>query len=176
MLFNIIQHIHRLLAWFLRKVDQVAWLYVLIWPIKRLNEEFYVYATAKQREASYNGQVMVLERALNLRFLGLSQWATASDPTANGGIYIENTGVTDLESFSFNAAETAGQEAFAWNDGETIPSGAEEAFAWNDSESNGISYSFIVHVPSSYTYDESTMRDFIDRYKLAGKHYIIQSY
>lgn len=170
---NIILHIHRCLWWFIRKTDHVAWLYVLLWPVKRLNEEFFVYATQKGRESKYNGQTMVLERALNLRFLGLDQWATPSSPTANGGIYIDNTGVSAQESFAWNNAETPGAEVFAWNDGETA---GPEAFSWNDSESSGLNYAFIVNIPQSFTYDEATVRDFIDRYRLAGKSYIIQSY
>lgn len=172
---NILQVIHRLVAWFVRSEGMVAWLWSILYPLHQAAVSWQAYALSRQRQVRYNGQVMVLERMLNLTFLLEDKWATAADPTASGGIYIDNTGTAAVDTFVWNASESALDE-YVYNAAETLPSGANEVYVYADAESSSLGYQFIVYVPSSLTYNEQAMRDVIDRYVVAGVAYIIDTY
>lgn len=173
---NIIQHIHRLLMYVLRKQVNVAWLYVLLWPIKQLSIEFDLWTTTKLREVNYNGQVMVLERMLNLYFYGQDKWATAADPTASTGFYIDVVGSNLDHIYSWNDGEVVpvDEDVFSWSVDE-VPAGTE-VFVWNEAETAGLDYNFKVMIPAAFTYTENEVRALVDKYKLAGMAYIIETY
>jgi hypothetical protein len=66
--FDLVQLITSLLPSLLRKPTLLAWLQALLQPAAALQHLFEVYAAATRTELSYNGQTMLLEKALNDRF------------------------------------------------------------------------------------------------------------
>lgn len=58
----------QLLPWLLRKPKTLAYLQALLMPAAELYERFLTYTLYARRELSYNGQTLLLERALNDRF------------------------------------------------------------------------------------------------------------
>lgn len=176
---NLIQVIHRTIAWFLRKEINVTWFYAFVRPLNLVSIQFEDFTRQRKRQASYNGQMMVLERMLNLYYLGQDKWATASDTTASNGFYIEQASGEADEVFSWTEGETipaSPGEVFSWTEGETIPASPGEVFSWTEGELTNLTYDFKVKIPSTFTYDETEVRALVDRYKLAGKVYAIETY
>jgi len=60
--------ITNLLPAILRRPRHIAWLLALLSPVIKLYEQFTAYYFLARRELSYNGQTMMMERALNDRF------------------------------------------------------------------------------------------------------------
>lgn len=174
---NIIQVIHRTLIYELRNLTNLRLFYALTRPLNAVSVAFEDFTRQRKRQAKYNGQKMVMERMLNLYYFGQDKWATAADPTASGGIYIEQTSGNVPESFSWNEGETipTGGESFSWTEADTIPTGGE-SFSWTEAELVNLNYDFIVKIPSSFVYNESEVRSLVDRYKLGGKNYSIETY
>jgi len=177
LLINILNHIHRNLFHLLRTQLTVAYLYVASYPLKQLNFSFYVFGGKQRREVRFNSQVMLLERALNLRYLDMDKWATYASPTANNGIYIDSTTVITNLGYAWNLNEGQPNEGYAYNIGETPiePPAHTVEYAYNLSEFLGQTL-FIVMVPSWLTFDQTEMRAFIDKYRMAGRTYTIQTY
>ena len=173
--FNILNLIHRNLFHKLKNGFNIALLYVAMFPLKQLIVDFAVWGGIKRREVHFNSQVIILERALNLRYLDMDKWATDASPTADNGIYIDDTNVITNLGYAWNINEGQPNDGYAYNTGETpIPPHTTE-YAYNLDEYAGQTL-FIVKVPQWLNYDESEMRAFIDNYRMAGRTYTIETY
>ena len=172
---NIIQVIHRALAYDLRNLANLTLFYALVQPLNSVSVAFEDFTRQRIRQAKYNGQKMVMERMLNLYYYGQDKWATAADPTASGGFYIEQaSGTVDL-MYIWNQTEGL-QQDYIWKESETLPSGASQSYIWKESELVNLQYDFKIKIPSAFVYNETEVRSLVDRYVLAGKNYQIETY
>lgn len=174
-LINIIQLIHRTLSYDLRKSVNIAFIYALNWPLNSVSVSFDDFTRQRKRNAKYNGQKMVLERMLNLYYFGQDKWATAADPTASGGIYIEQAAGNVDKMYVFNKSEGSTSD-WIFKKSETLPTGALRSYIFKKSELSNFVFDFKVRIPSSFIYNENELRGLVDRYKLAGKQYTIETY
>lgn len=162
--------LNNLVQWFDAGDKIMAWLRVLISPIKDIHTRFLAYRIIVNREASYNGQVMVLERMLNLQYYDVEAWASPGDVTAGGRIYIDHTLDSIPNQYVFYNNE--GQEPlYIYNDSEGEP----PEYVYYTSEYYSV-VAFVVMVPVALTYDEDEMRARIDNVLQAGYNYTIQTY
>lgn len=136
-----------------------AWLYSLIQPLIELYAIFSSYRIQALYTLSFTGQVIYLEKLLN-------------DTFNNGGteIFIED-GILKIAPFLFNTAEDA-DPFYVFNTGETSE---DNLYIYNTAEYTG-NLDFIVKVPAALVFDENQMKSLINKYKLAGKNYTIQTY
>lgn len=134
-----------------------AWLYSLIQPIIELYAIFSSYRIQALYTLSFTGQVIYLEKLLN-------------DTFNNGGteIFIEDGG--KIAPFIFNTEENE-PDLFIYNTEENEP----DFFIYNTEEYPG-NIDFIVKVPTALVFDDNHMKSLINKYKLAGKNYTIQTY
>lgn len=174
-LVNIIQVIHRNIIYELRNLVNVRQFYAFLQPLNIVSTQFDDFTRQRKRQAKYNGQKMVMERMLNLYYFGQEKWATAADPTASGGFYIEQTSGNVDKMFVFKKTEGSTSD-WVFKKSETLPGGASRSFIFKKSELTNLVYDFIVKIPSTFTYNESEVRGLIDRYKPAGKNYAIETY
>jgi len=104
-----------------------------------------------------SGQVVYLEHILNYYFDDVNQGiyitdsTTVEEPTI---LYNENEG--NEKTYLYNDAE---------NDYETYLFNKTELQAWPN---------FVVNIPSTVTFNEQQLRALVNRFKLAGKNYIIK--
>lgn len=136
-----------------------AWLYSLIQPIIELYAIFSSYRIQALYTLSFTGQVIYLEKLLN-------------DTFNNGGteIFIED-GILKIAPFLFNTAEDA-DPFYVFNTAETSEA---NLYLYNTAEYTG-NLDFIVKVPTALVFDDNHMKSLINKYKLAGKNYTIQTY
>jgi len=165
-------HLNNMTQWFDAEPQRLAWLRLLISPIVYGHGLFMIDRERVNREATYNCQTMVMERALNLRYYQLEAWHSTAAPTANGHIYIENVNNSLPISFLYYDVENQPAPYHLYYDSENAP---QEVYWYFDSEYEN-NYDFIVWIPVALTFDESELRAFIDIYVLAGKTYNIQTY
>lgn len=134
-----------------------SWLYSLIQPIIELYAIFSSYRIQALYMLSFTGQVIYLEKLLN-------------DTFNNGGtgIFIEDGG--KIAPFIFNTEENE-PDLFIYNTEENEP----DFFIYNTEEYPG-NVDFIVKVPTALVFDDNHMKSLINKYKLAGKNYTIQTY
>ena len=111
----------------------------------------------------FNGQVIMLERLLN------EQFVTSEPP-----IYIEDA-LKLPDNVIFNIEENS-EDIWIYNNSEVIDE-EEEVFIYNSDEYN-TEFDFIVYVHASEfaSYNMVLMKYLIDKYKLAGTRYKIESY
>ncbi|MCF8465641.1 MAG: hypothetical protein K9G41_12415 [Flavobacteriales bacterium] len=170
-----------LVQWFDGMPKTLAWMRVLLSPLVAVHAAFLVDRTRVNREATYNCQTMVLERALNLRYYGATAeyWHSNAAPTANGHIYIENVSNSVPSTFIYYDVENQVNPYIKYDsegvvydiDGVPIP----DVYTYYDSEYQ-IQYDFIVWVPVTLIFDMNEMRAFLDLYVFGGITYTILTY
>jgi len=156
---NWINLVKMLLPPFLRKSKQLAWLTCIISnQITYVYNQFNVYRQQKLYDLSITGQVIYLEKLLN-------------DKYNNGfsGIWIASENISTL--FLANKAENF-TPIYLANKSEISP-----IYVGNKSEYLQ-QYNFIIWVPISIfnLIDIAEMRSLVDKYRIAGKNYNIQSF
>ncbi len=175
LLINFFNYIHRNVFHLLRTQLTVAFFYVALYPLKQLNFGFYVWGGGIRRKVRFNSQVMMLERALNLKYLDMDKWATYASTTAVNGIYIDSTTVITNLGYAWKTSEAQANEGYAYKTGETLPPGHTNEYAYKTPEFLTQEL-FVVMVPVWLTFDSTEMRAFIDQYRMAGRTYSIQTY
>lgn len=125
-------------------------------PLKQLHQSFLDRRQQTLFYMAYNSQVIYLERLLNIVF-----------NSGNPGIYIDDAVQFDYW-FLYNTAENHPQ--YIYNTDENQP-----VWLYNQTEFE-TNYDFIVFVPLGLQFNENQMKALINRYKLAGKRYTIQTY
>jgi len=140
-----------------REFVNVAWLKFLSHPLRRILQEYYEYRKLNDLLIHMSGQVVYLEHILNYYFDDVNQGiyitdsTTVEEPTI---LYNENEG--NEKTYLYNDAE---------NDYETYLFNKTELQAWPN---------FVVNIPSTVTFNEQQLRALVNRFKLAGKNYIIK--
>lgn len=164
-LFNTVwrTQVTKLLPPQLRSTSVIDWITSLVQPLQVVISANVPYDEETRRRAMYNGQKIVLQDALNVIF---SQPANSIYIGTNQSIvaleYIYNEVEDPLVTFTFNEAEVP--DAF---------------FSFNEAEAaGGGSFDFIVYVPISIhtTELERRIRAEVNKYKLAGKTFTIETY
>lgn len=177
---NWIYQLEALIPSFLRKPIRLAWLDLLLWGLKQTQLAFAAYRGDANRRATYTGQVMVLERMLNLHYYGIDfLFASPGDITAGGHIYIENTAAQMSSNYIWFNSEVQEPTYIYFDDGNPseVPLIDQEPllFAYNQVEFfNQIA--FKVKVPNALSFDMGDMRARIDKYAIAGFNYTIETY
>lgn len=157
---NILQLIGRLIPAHLRTASMWAWMYALAYPLEYLYDLLIAFVSKTNLEASITGQVIYLEHILNHVFDAVNERIYISDGDGLGETY-----------HYFESEEVEG--VYLYNEAESDPS---PTYYYNQAENNASDTDFIVNVPSVLVYDSVLMNYYINRYRLAGKRYEIQTF
>ena len=149
----------RLLPSFLKKPMLIAWVRLLVSPLRYVNDELVSFVADKRIAATYTGQVMILQRALNREF------AMGS----GGNITITDTGVLYPRYYTYYKREGAGYLGNYYHKYETV--GALGNVWFRGEYANQIH--FTVRVPSATVASDESIRAFVNQYKVAGKRFQI---
>lgn len=163
MWLNFYQFILQLLPPFLRDGNFHRLLDIFAYELK--NVQMYI-----SDNEVYTGQISSLEHLLNLKF------------NLNYDINIRDTLISNTEIIYID--EESIEPFYLWNENENfIPfvyfHNELELFPpiyWYNSMESIYEGSFIVYVPNWLIYDENYLRAIINKFKIAGKKYLIKSY
>lgn len=147
-----------------------AWYRVFLEGLRLLYVDFLAWRERAVRHASATGQVMWLERMLNLRFYGVSAWKSLAHPTAGGRIWIDNTANAIPNTYIYSDTEQQ-PVVTIYSDVEAQP----PVYIYSQAE-YASQYDFIVMVPASLTFDQDEMTALVEEYKLGGVRFTIQTY
>lgn len=154
--FNIL--IKRLLPIALRQPKFIDWLMTAFKGLRDIYSEFIQFRNDTTYWLYFNGQIIYLEHVLNDQF----------DPV-NRGIYIEN--LADIQyDYLYNAIEQR-TPVYLDNKSENKP---PDYFVNQSEYDNHIT--FIVWVPATVTFNINKMKAIVNKYRIAGKTYQIQTY
>tara|TARA_R110002111_G_scaffold140072_1_gene206022 strand:- start:855 stop:1328 length:474 start_codon:yes stop_codon:yes gene_type:complete len=157
MLLDFNNIINKLLPISKRKDKTVAFLYLILHPLKAVNILFNQYKIGTNYKLIFNGQVIYLEHYLNDLY----------DNTQRR-IYIQDT-ANAVYNYIYNQAELL-PPLMVYNANENIA-----VYLINNNEAVE-QIDFIVMIPSSIIYNEKVIRSQIDYYKSAGKKYKIETF
>lgn len=139
-----------------RRFRNIAFLKFLSKPIRTLITDFTNFYVKKRYDLAFNGQVVYLEHVLNDFFDEVDRGIYISDsPEAAESNYLFNEVEGNEETYLFNVSELQ-SPLYLYNQ--------QELTFWPD---------FIVNVPAAVSFNNNQMTALINRYKLAGKNYII---
>jgi hypothetical protein len=141
------------------KIIHTDWLWCALKPIQRLYNDFLAYRLNALNAVSYNGQTLVLEFALNNKYL-----------LVGGLIYIENVYNKNDAKFIHYLNETDEELYIYYLDEIGSPT-----FIGYLIEGN-LDFDFIVWVPTSLVFNKPQMASFILKYAIAGRRIIIKTY
>lgn len=150
-----------LLPHFLRGDRVRSWVQALLKPLQEFNDDFAIYVNDTFYLVSFTGQVVYMEHILNDLY---------DQPLRR--IYIQNGSLLGLPTYIYNVPEQ--RQPYIYNVPETNPN---QVYLRNVSEYQ-TSNDFIVFVPSSILTPalEIQIKGIVNRYKIAGKRYSIQSF
>jgi hypothetical protein len=140
-----------------RSVDVIDYCKSAIKPIDTVKVEFYAFYESIKYDMTFNGQVIMLEHLLNDKF----------DNTERR-IYIEDT-EQKVEVLLYNKVEE-NEKTYIYNISESEP----KTYIYNKAEFDA-QFDFTVFVPSELTGYEIEMNFLLNKYKLAGTRYLIQT-
>lgn len=135
----------------------IAWMNIVVSPVMYLYQQFKLFRKNKLYELSITSQVCRLEALLNDRY-----------DFTNRGIFIDE-GLERPPLYLYQDAET--HPVHLYQDSEISP-----VLLYTDGEGGLYSDDFIVMVPVSVSFNQIEMRALINRYKLPGMRYSIQTY
>ncbi|EAY26088.1 hypothetical protein [Microscilla marina] len=138
----------------------LAWLQVMLTPIKTLYEHFVAFRVATQLEIAISNQTMVLEEELNRR-LGLSQEVVIINQT-----YQRN------RRYIYYLSEASSLQYYRYSLREIVEKNIIPKFSYALGEFQG-EYDFVVQIPALSEDQQLQIRAFIDKYKLPDKVYAI---
>jgi len=149
----------KLIAWlfpsFYRTPVRISWLNALLFKIRAIHTYFIAFIAQKKEEIKWNGQTIILERFLILKY--------------GSGIYI-TTELNDVYPFYlYNVNNVLNPFVYPVNN-----LANPMAYPANSYQLNNVS--FIVHVPVIITFNVDEMTAFITKYKLFGTTFSIVTY
>lgn len=143
----------------LNKPKRRAGLYALIYPIIWLYAAFYNYLMGLVYELSKTSQVVHIEAALNDRWdAGLRR------------IYI--TDATSLQPVVVYRHSESKTPPYIYQEAEAEP----PPYIYTDAELNALGPDFIVMVPNFIVFDMDELVALVNKYKLVGKFFIVQTF
>jgi hypothetical protein len=199
-MFNIDWFILRLISTPLNKRQplRAAWLTVLISQVKALHAEFYLLITGKLYELQFTGQIIYLEQVLNDTFDNDLRRIWIDNTADNSArIFLWNKVEGQPKHYVFNKWNAV--DSYVIDDhmtyqfkvyravvNNTNVAPAANPLVWryimdapilfNREDYALYNTSFIVMVPTGLVYDTSRLMALVNKYKLAGKSYTIQTY
>ena len=141
---------------YLKKERHLAWLQVMLTPIKTLHTSFVAFRAISQRQAAISNQTAVLEDELNV-LMGLER----------GQIVIRNQVYQKAGSYKYFLSENSSIKKYRYFLSENAP----PTYAYTLAEQQSNEADFIIYVPAGL--DISKVSAFIDKYKLPDKTYQI---
>lgn len=157
-LLNIANIVRDMIKVSLRKPKRIALLQTALKPLSTINQEFKSKTDDITYFLQFNGQTIYLEHYLNDQYDDVLQ-----------RIYIENTSGSNRVTLYFKSEGQA--STFVYFKSEAQP---PLYLRWKSEPVTGVD--FIVWVPVDVTFDEIVMRAQIDKYRQAGKTYLIQTF
>jgi hypothetical protein len=199
-MFNIDWFILRLISTPVNKRQplRATWLDVLLSQVKALHSEFYTLITGKLYELQFTGQIIYLEHVLNDTFDNDLRGIWIDNTADNSArIFLWNKVEVQPNKYLFNKWNAV--DSYVTNDHMTYQFKVYKALSNNSNVApaanplvwqyvmdapllfNREDYalyntSFIVMVPVALVFDTNRMKALINKYKLAGKSYTIQTY
>lgn len=148
-----------LLRFRLRKPKRLAGLYALVSPIVWLYNKFYNFLLDKLYELGKTSQVVHIEAVLNDRWdAGLRR------------IYIiDGSGIEPLVIYREAEAKQA-PYIYLEAEGEPAP------YIYRNEELNVVTIDFIIMIPVFIVFDMDELKALVDKYRLPGKVYIVQTF
>lgn len=153
---NIYKLINDVLPSFLRGDRQVSWLQALTSPVKNLKETFLDFITQTNEELKWNGQTIVLENLLSLRF--------------GDGITIQNMNLTDRPFYVYESGDSRNPDVYS--SGNELNPVARESGSFDPE-----AVDFIVEIPDGIFLqpdDLDEMNALIRKYKIYSKRFKIE--
>lgn len=137
-----------------RENIRVRWLYALLKGMRGVWDDFVAYATNVSDELKWNGQLIKLQRLLQIKF--------------GDGILIVNQDFAEKKTIAYPVADERNVIAAVVAD-TTNPVSTVAATGFV----TGVG--FIVQVPVAIIFDEDEMRAVIDYYQIGTSDYVIQT-
>ncbi|KGO89731.1 hypothetical protein Q764_05920 [Flavobacterium suncheonense GH29-5 = DSM 17707] len=145
---------------FLRKVKHLALLRSFVTPLVKLHDDTLY-------KIQHDGRTIYLEKLLN-EYYQVTGYDTQNHE-ATKLIYIDD--LPDVEKlYIYQNEET--EVSFLEDDGDD---NEDDVFLDADNESY-VSYSWIIFMPDTISFEEIKLRALVDSYRYAGKKYTIQTY
>lgn len=145
------------MATFLRKSRHLAWLRVLLTPLKELHQDFLTKKIDLDFKTRFNSQQMLFTAFLNDKF-------DAEDRRIR---VVTGTDALPLYYTYFKSENKAKRYKYFKSEGQPV---RYRYFRHEQPNRNR----FIVYVPTEYQDKEAQIRGWIDYYKLADKKYTIE--
>lgn len=136
------------------------YVYCILFSIENLTNRLFEIVLETVRRLKYDGQLLVLETALNDYFDNLTREIYISEDFTN----------FETEFYKYNEPYVFSLDLYTEDETNPAP--------WNlyKSGESYDNYDFYVNTPVGLSFNQLRMEQIIDRYKMAGKRYLIQSY
>lgn len=183
-----------------RKLIRIVWLDVMVSQVKRLWQTFSITINSHIYYLQFTGQIKWLEHVLNDRFDNIARGIYIDNIIDNRVVFfVFNKIEAQPKQYvynkwnsmvPYNTGEYAAWDTRVWKYIGATPAAnrrpdifpslwndeGPRRYLYNKTEYYGGGDSFIVFVPAGVIFDTSEMKALINRYKLAGKTYSIQTY
>jgi len=150
--------VKRLVPYFLYKETLRDYLFAAIKGLETTHGVFKDFRTQSIRDLQFTGQTIYLEHILNDEF----------DPGTRG-IYIDTINVNQFNYLFRKIEGKTPLYLFRKSEGAPLYYGIRKS-------EYGFLVDFIVYVPVAVVFDSNQMKALINKYKLAGKRYKIETY
>jgi len=145
----------------------------LVKPSKNLYSDFLTYESDAEYELLHNGQVLSLEHQLNDYYNFPFPIDTNVSIWLDEGVYID-------QLYIFNNGSDADSDLndpqiYVFNNDESLETIFEENYIYTNTEVDNDTYDFVVNYPDSIT-DTDYITSIVNKYKLGGYSYILDSY
>lgn len=138
--------------------DRLDWLWSLTVPFQEIRLRFLDFVTAKRYDLTRTAQVIMLEDLLNNEFDNINRQIYIADANMLAYPFLYMWEENQPPTYSYMDTE--------------VPPNVPLNLYLNEEYDQG--YDFIVWVPTGLLFDIEKMKALINKYKLAGKRYIIQ--
>lgn len=160
--FGLKNTIKRLLHPLYRKGKNIAWLFRVFSYLGKLKNLFTNYRDRKNYELQFNAQTMSIEARLN-EFYNVPF----------GTIYIETVSVEEDAVYIFWLSENQNPTFISW----LSESAPVTYIRWlSEYLTASAQYEFVIWFPQGFTIDAAVLTSLVNKYKMAGKRFVIQYY
>lgn len=154
--YNLTSNIKQALLPITIKPKTLAWLQTILYPLTYLYAEFQIHRNTVNYNLTINSQVNRLQKALRDKFELV-------------GINVVTIEDSITEFYMYTLAEEQSQSLVI----HTVVEDINESAIYTEDELNN-EIDFIVEVPVGHESKETQIKAFVNRYKYAGKKFIIQ--
>ncbi len=148
----------------LAKPLRLAWLYLIITPVRKLYNQFKDVEEIAIYSARHSCLKMYLEKALNDAFDPLGRGIYIDNVGNHSRLYLYRKGEPRPIKYIYKKGEI---NVFVYPEKLTFVKSKEEYFGTND---------FVVYVPSSLVLNQAELSELVNSYKAVGKRFTIDTY